>query len=622
MRSIRWNGATATLALLVLAACSGSNHGSSVVPVRAPETVTVAFSIVVPAASSANSLSRQPLYISASTKSAVVTVTPASGTALAPVDLTCTNTCTGSVAAPIGSDTFAVSLYDQAAGAGNLLSSGSTTATIVSGKANTVSVTFNPVVAQVTAALSGSLTTGTAGSETVAIVAKDPDGNTIVGPGAFMSTAGAPVTVSIANSDTTGHVKLSTSTYTTASAALPTIAYDGAALKGNYPTITVSDPVSPTVILPATVKPGVVWTAATAINEPRLFALAPSGNIWFEADDFSSSQPTFEVGFVTPSGVVTNFPLTASWLYTRSITADASGNLWVGIATYNEAGGAQPTNNLLLEVTAAGTQTQYAIPNPGGTTCSTSYQPEVATGGDGNIWVFEQCTVLSNRNIWALEYFTYSTSGQLLAQGQSTTSTQIAAANPPYPSGAQVYINQGQNVVAAPSGFWIEAIVGAKAPTEIFVPLTGSTAMLYTLPQESGQSASQFVTWPSELNDRIADGSGGFWATAELNTVTDSLGDQTLTSASLVHMASNGTGTAFPIGGYYTTTGGLAEGVDGRYWFVNTDGYTAELEAMSAQGVVTDSGLALNAYSEEMISTSDGSLYIGGFGTGIQKVQY
>jgi hypothetical protein len=173
--------------------------------------------------------SLRPAYVSASTKSASVTVTPNGGSAGAPTVVNCTNVCSGTLNAPIGSDTFAVNLYDAQNGTGNLLSTGSVTQAIVIDQSNSVNVTFNGVVKSLAISLGASATAGTASSVPVTVNALDADGNTIVGPGNYVDAHGNPVTITLSDSDTSGATSLS-QTSITAPASGITLNYSGLAI--------------------------------------------------------------------------------------------------------------------------------------------------------------------------------------------------------------------------------------------------------------------------------------------------------------------------------------------------------------------------------------------------------
>jgi hypothetical protein len=174
----------------------------------------------------------------------------------------------------LGSDSFEVNLYDGAAGAGSVLSNGLLTQTILNDQANTVNVTFNGIVASFSILLNPtSVTVGTSTTVNVTVNALDADGNTIVGPGAYIANAtNALMTVALADSDTSGATQLATTSFTAPPIAT-TLSYDGTAIAN--PTITVSAPdvASQTAIL--TVAPaafGAVLTTGPGTAGPTTFS--------------------------------------------------------------------------------------------------------------------------------------------------------------------------------------------------------------------------------------------------------------------------------------------------------------------------------------------------------------
>ena len=211
--------------LALLAGCGGGGSAPSAVTrqpqptQQTPQSVNVTFNIVVPTASGA-SARRVPNYVSASTKSASISVNGANG-----ATVNCTATCSGTVSAPVGSDTFTVKLYDATGGGGNLLSTGTVIQTIVAGQANSVNVTFNGVVASLSMSAISTVTPGTAGSVAIGVSALDADGNTIIGPGSYVDGSGNPVTIALSNSDTSGNSSLSQTSLTTPPASPITLNY-------------------------------------------------------------------------------------------------------------------------------------------------------------------------------------------------------------------------------------------------------------------------------------------------------------------------------------------------------------------------------------------------------------
>lgn len=195
----------AGLTVALLSACGGHSGSGTLPSTRnsGAATAAVKFHIVVPkaAAKAPSAAARRPNYISPSTATARIDVAPAGGGTTTTATATCTTTCDGTINAPIGSDIFTVSLYSDGSEVTpvvpQLLSQGTKTQTVVAGIANSVSLTFNPVVAAVTF-LPASFTLGTASDSTITVAAQDAAGNDIVGPGSFIDAAGNLLTISAA----------------------------------------------------------------------------------------------------------------------------------------------------------------------------------------------------------------------------------------------------------------------------------------------------------------------------------------------------------------------------------------------------------------------------------------
>ena len=249
-----------TLLALLAIGCSG--HGSTQVPMTAgspsAQGVSVHFQIAIPAATAAHA--RKPAYVSAATQSATVTVTPSGGSAGTPTIINCTpmpnpTSCSGTVIAPPGSETFTVNLYDATNGTGNLLSTGTVTQTIVAYQTNNVSVTFNGVVASLSITLNpSSVTVGTSATIALTANALDADGNIIIGPGGYSDANGNPLTVTLNDSDSSGATQLSVTTLTQPTSGI-TLSYNGAAIAN--PTISVSASGSGPAKAALTIAPGI-----------------------------------------------------------------------------------------------------------------------------------------------------------------------------------------------------------------------------------------------------------------------------------------------------------------------------------------------------------------------------
>jgi hypothetical protein len=192
-------------------------------------------SIAIPAASTAAAASsRRPLYVSQNTQSAAIAVnggTPvvanlAAGSANCTAAAGTGRTCTVAVSAPPGKDTFSEALYANTSATGTPLSENTTSATILAGRANVVSIALDGVVASITLSLSNAAPTiGTPATIPLTVNFNDASGAAIVGNDPFVN----PVTLT--DSDTSGATKLSTTTIDNPSAASAiTVAYTGAAI--------------------------------------------------------------------------------------------------------------------------------------------------------------------------------------------------------------------------------------------------------------------------------------------------------------------------------------------------------------------------------------------------------
>jgi hypothetical protein len=256
----------------ILAGCGGG--GSSSLPQThaapvlggtrsGPQNVVV--SIAVPAAAGgAAALKRGPLYVSAGSQSASIAVnggtpviaslaagssncTPATGTS---------RTCSVTVAAPVGTDTFTEILYPSTNGTGTPLSQNQSTFTIVAGKANVVNMTLNGVVASIALSLdTPAPPLGKAATIPLHVTMNDASGATIIGSDPFVNA------ITLTDSDTSGATTLSrTQLASPADAAALTVTYTGATIASATFGASATG-VAATAVTPATLTPA----AATAL---------------------------------------------------------------------------------------------------------------------------------------------------------------------------------------------------------------------------------------------------------------------------------------------------------------------------------------------------------------------
>jgi hypothetical protein len=223
--------------ILFLTACGGGGGGNQTTPsVTHSASASVTFTIQVPTKTGA-SLRRVPNYVSAATKSATLSVSPAGGPAGPTVAVTCTSVCQGTVSAPVGSDTFAVNLYGTTNESGPVLSTGTGTQTIVADVANSINLTFNGVVASLSqVAFAAGVAYGTSSTPGIALTVRDPAGDTIVGPGSYVDANGNPFPITLTNYDASGATALSETRVTSPSDTI-TMSYNGS---GVVPAVSAS----------------------------------------------------------------------------------------------------------------------------------------------------------------------------------------------------------------------------------------------------------------------------------------------------------------------------------------------------------------------------------------------
>ena len=269
----------------------------------------VQFSLTVPRV--AAGAARSARFIASSVRSGAVRINGGSpqiveltagspGCTAAPSGITCTFT----LAAAPGNDTFAVALYDGSGASGTLLATGTSTATVVAGIVNTVGITVGGIVANVALALATTTPVqGTPATIPLTVTATDPDGNTIVG-----DPYAAPI--ALTNSDGSGATLLSTSTVSEPGQAI-NLTYSGAPLHNATLSATVAGAqvgVAPAVLTPKT-ESTVGWTTfqfnaqRTGYNPSETVCCRSAPvQIWATTlgDPYLVTQPLFADNVFTP----------------------------------------------------------------------------------------------------------------------------------------------------------------------------------------------------------------------------------------------------------------------------------------------------------------------------------
>jgi hypothetical protein len=219
---------------------------SSAAPATETAPVTFTYRLPVPAGGSSGSARRKPQYLSLATQSFVITITNAGVATTTVLNVSsgqCTRsttapeeTCTSTLLAPAGADTFMVAAYDKPQPTtvpaltyvGNLLGTVKTSVTVRLGTSNTVLLTLDGVVSTVKLVLdSPSPPLGTSATIGLLVLAYDADGYLVLGP------YSQPVTIT--DSDVSGDTALlengtsvGTSATLTASGPAFSLSYSGA----------------------------------------------------------------------------------------------------------------------------------------------------------------------------------------------------------------------------------------------------------------------------------------------------------------------------------------------------------------------------------------------------------
>jgi len=435
--------AVTLLAVGALATGCGGGGANSALPAgpngpaqTSPGRGAAAFTITVPNAAAGAGVKR-PAYISSNTMSVSIVETdgtsaplPAVVANLTPASPNCATTAGGTtcsivVPANAGSDTFTVRAFDALNGGGNLLSTGSLTATILAGTANTtVPLTLGGVVASMTVTFADPYApVGSAGT-TVSVQAKDASGAIIVGTfdnpialaagtgltlgatsladsthasGIAATYSGTPVAPIVVTATDDGHT--GTGTLTPGSGIVRyTLGNDSTTDLSGFPAVVGPDGKFYYGTYGARICSGGICTgtnggvgqldpATGAFVEIPLnstvsgLRFTPDGALWI-AENSSNRIARIPAGSFTAAGVIQiALPTNGQ---ARALAVGSDGNVWFTDTGTRSVGKINPAGPY---VTAS--ITEYAVPpGPSGTTGHYAAQlGGIASGADGNLYV-------------------------------------------------------------------------------------------------------------------------------------------------------------------------------------------------------------------------------------------
>jgi hypothetical protein len=217
----------------------------------------IRFVIAIPAPSTTSGILRRPRYISINTNSVAIAVNGAAPVVvnIGPSSPNCTSgsggrTCTVSVSAPPGTDTFTENMYQSTNGTGSPLSTSTTSAKIVVGQANVVNVTLDGIVASIALSLANpNPPEGSAIQIPLTVTFNDASGAAIIGSDPFAN----PITLT--DSDTSGATSVSNAALNSPGAAANlSVSYNGSAIAQAIFSATAAG-VPASSITPATLTP-------------------------------------------------------------------------------------------------------------------------------------------------------------------------------------------------------------------------------------------------------------------------------------------------------------------------------------------------------------------------------
>lgn len=460
---------------------------------------------------------------------------------------------------------FTVNTYDALAGHGKLLSTGKVVQTIVAGS-NVIPVTLQGVVAKIAVTVVDPYApAGTAATHDVYVMAKDPDGNVIIGPGNYST----PITLT--NTDKSGVVKLSATTVSGPYDVM-TLAYNGrpitsATIGATAKGVTASN-VTAAVFAPV---PAIVATfqlprAGNSTLNPLSITTGPDGNLWFA---YGSG-----IAKMTTNGTMTlfseSYPSGPS--SPAGLAPGSDGNVW-----WAEAAS-------VGKIDPGGTERGWDFGDYGSGLCAGAGQTTgiiPAAASDGGLWVTIQCS---------------SSTGQL---AHVTTSGSLTGYD--LPAGF-AKIDAGRSVLGRDGNVYVagyDSNNGLAAVAQCVI--SGSTVTATSLVDVPGTSGS-----PQQLSSIAQDAYGDLWATND---------DGSNSIIVRVHIAQTFSTSAVDTFPTLSGEGDLDDIValsDGTLWAA-TDKEYATIERISPAaypGAPAQFDLPVPNYSYHLTVGADGYLYV------------
>lgn len=354
----------------VLRPATGTNPGTN-------QSATATVRFVIPGPSDNPPRVRKPAFVSPSIQSASITV---SGIAqpfvanLTPTSPNCAGggggvTCTISVGSPTGTVMFTVRTYDGLNAQGNLLSTGSATATVTMAGPNTVNLALNGAVSRLGLALMQPLVpAGSSATTQLVVQALDAQNNVIIGTGSYVDTGGNPLSITVTDPDSSGATHINgalSATVTAPSNASLTLTSTGGLASGATVQFTASAPgmTTATALLGFGTPATTIYVAENNFSQINAYFPGQSGN----AVPFRAILPTLG--------------------YPEQLTYDASGRIYVTDDDGNRAGIYQERINVYAANVTAASGNAAPVQQIAGPATGLTGVYGIAIDASGRIWV-------------------------------------------------------------------------------------------------------------------------------------------------------------------------------------------------------------------------------------------
>lgn len=131
------------------------------------------------------------------------------------------------------------------------------------------------------------------------------------------------------------------------------------------------------------------YTLPTGIGSLVAIAAGPDGNMWFTESGAPGREGlgpgetgAAKIGTITPTGNISEYPLSTPYTTLGGITSGPDGNLWFTETFYPAIGGSPPPlGGAIGRISPTGTVTEFPLPKGGG-----SSPRAITVGPDGNLW--------------------------------------------------------------------------------------------------------------------------------------------------------------------------------------------------------------------------------------------